>query len=241
MLSKKLVILRKTFSFIPNTPNVFTELNYLVLKKIQRFFPSEFSMDVDRINVVEPMKSTFVVQAQIRRAIEAAEIPYTYVSCNYFAGYFIPNLAQPLATAPPRDKVIIPGDGNVKAVFNEERDIGTYTIKAVDDPRTLNKSLYIRPPKNTLSFNELVSIWEKLIGKTLEKIYVPGEQILKDVQTSPIPMNIILAINHSTFVNGDHTNFEIEPSFGVEASELYPDVKYTTVEETLVTVSKLHV
>ncbi|KAL3372140.1 hypothetical protein AABB24_008596 [Solanum stoloniferum] len=208
---------------------------------IKRFFPSEFSMDVDRINVVEPMKSTFVVQAQIRRAIEAAEIPYTYVSCNYFAGYFIPNLAQPLATAPPRDKVIIPGDGNVKAVFNEERDIGTYTIKAVDDPRTLNKSLYIRPPKNTLSFNELVSIWEKLIGKTLEKIYVPGEQILKDVQTSPIPMNIILAINHSTFVNGDHTNFEIEPSFGVEASELYPDVKYTTVEETLVTVSKLHV
>ncbi|WMV27642.1 hypothetical protein MTR67_021027 [Solanum verrucosum] len=208
---------------------------------IKRFFPSEFSMDVDRINVVEPMKSTFVVQAQIRRAIEAAEIPYTYVSCNYFAGYFIPNLAQPLATAPPRDKVIIPGDGNVKAVFNEERDIGTYTIKAVDDPRTLNKSLYIRPPKNTLSFNELVAIWEKLIGKTLEKIYVPGEQILKDVQTSPIPMNIILAINHSTFVNGDHTNFEIEPSFGVEASELYPDVKYTTVEETLVTVSKLHV
>ncbi|KAG5543180.1 hypothetical protein RHGRI_016059 [Rhododendron griersonianum] len=43
----------------------------------------------------------------------------------------------------------------------------------------------------------------------------------------------ILAINHSVFVKGDQTNFEIEPSFGVEASELYPDVKYTTVEEYL--------
>ncbi|KAH0694437.1 hypothetical protein KY285_021534 [Solanum tuberosum] len=201
---------------------------------IKRFFPSEFAMDVDRIiNAVEPVKSTFVAQAKTRRAIEAAEIPYTYVSCNYFAGCFLPNLVQPGATAPPRDKVIIPGDGNVKAVFNEEHDIGTYTIKAVDDPRTLNKSLYIRPPKNTLSFNELVVIWEKLIGKTLEKIYVPGEQILKDVQPSQTLINYMLAVNHSTFVNGDHTNFEIEPSFGVEASEVYPDVKYTTVEEYL--------
>ena len=69
------------------------------------------------------------------------------------------------------------------AVFNEEHDIGTYTIKAIDDPRTLNKTLYIRPLKNTLSFNELVAIWEKLIGKTLEKIYVPEEQILKDIQS----------------------------------------------------------
>lgn len=200
---------------------------------IKRFFPSEFGMDVDKMNAVEPAKSVFAVKVQIRRAIEAAGIPYTYVSSNCFAGYFLPTLVQPGATAPPRDKVIIPGDGNVKAVFNEEHDIGTYTIKAVDDPRALNKTLYIRPPKNTLSFNELVALWEKLIGKTLEKIYVPEEQILKDIQTSPMPINVILAINHSTFVNGDQTNFEIEPSFGVEASQLYPDVKYTTVEEYL--------
>ncbi|XP_059279085.1 phenylcoumaran benzylic ether reductase TP7 [Lycium ferocissimum] len=202
---------------------------------IKRFLPSEFGMDVDNLNAVEPAKSTFAVKVQIRRAIEAEGIPYTYVACNYFAGYFLPTLAQPGATAPPppRDKVIIPGDGNVKAVFNEEHDIGTYTIKAVDDLRTLNKTLYIKPPKNTLSFNELVAIWEKLIGKTLEKVYVPEEQILKDIQTSPMPINIILAINHATFVKGDQTNFEIEPSFGFEASELYPDVKYTTVEEYL--------
>lgn len=48
-----------------------------------------------------------------------------------------------------------------------------------------------------------------------------------------MPLNIILAINHSVFVNGDQTYFEIEASFGVEATELYPDVKYTTVEEYL--------
>ncbi|KAH7848841.1 hypothetical protein Vadar_008904 [Vaccinium darrowii] len=200
---------------------------------IKRFFPSEFGNDVDRVHAVEPAKSTFGLKAQIRRAIEAEGIPYTYVSSNYFAGYFLPTLGQPGLSAPPRDKVIIPGDGNPKAVFNEEHDIGTFTIKAVDDPRTLNKILYIRPPKNTYSYNELVSLWEKKIGKTLGRTYVPEDEVLKQIQESPIPFNIIFGINHSVFVKGDHTNFEIEPSFGVEASELYPDVKYTTVEEYL--------
>ncbi|KAL7175337.1 hypothetical protein ACSBR2_029021 [Camellia fascicularis] len=202
---------------------------------IKRFLPSEFGNDVDRLHVVEPAKSTFAVKVQIRRTIEAEGIPYTYVSSNYFAGYFLPTLAQPgvFAPPPPRDKAIIPGDGNPKAIFNAEHDIGTYTIKTVDDPRTLNKIVYIRPPKNIYSFNELVSLWEKKIGKTLERIYIPEEQVLKEIQESPFPINIVLSINHSVFVKGDQTNFEIEPSFGVEASELYPDVKYTTVEEYL--------
>nr|B2WSN0.1 RecName: Full=Eugenol synthase 2; Short=CbEGS2 [Clarkia breweri]ABR24114.1 eugenol synthase 2 [Clarkia breweri] len=201
---------------------------------VKRFFPSEFGNDVDHVNAVEPAKSVaFAVKANIRRAVEAEGIPYTYVASNCFNGYFLPTLVQPGATTPPRDKVIIPGDGNPKAIFNKEEDIGTYTIKAVDDPRTLNKILYLRPSNNIYSFNELVALWEKKIGKTLEKIYVPEEQILKDIQEAPIPINIFLGINHSVFVKGDHTNFEIEPSFGVEASELYPEVKYTTVEEYL--------
>lgn len=68
------------------------------------------------------------------------------------------------------------------AIFNKEDDIGTYTIRAVDDPRTLNKILYLRPAKNIYSFNELVALWEKKIGKTLEKIHLTEEKILKDIQ-----------------------------------------------------------
>ncbi|KAI6707450.1 hypothetical protein NL676_010412 [Syzygium grande] len=200
---------------------------------IKRFFPSEFGNDVDRVHAVEPAKTAFAIKAKIRRLVETEGIPYTYVSSNFFAGYFLPTLSQPGATAPPRDKVVILGDGNAKAVFNKEDDIGTYTIKAVDDPRTLNKILYIRPPANTYSFNELVSLWERKIGKTLERVYVPEEQLLKNIQEAAVPLNVILSISHSVFVKGDHTNFEIEPSFGVEASELYPDVKYTTVDQYL--------
>lgn len=69
---------------------------------------------MDRVHAVEPAKSAFAIKAQIRRAVEAEGIPYTYVSANCFAGYFLPTLMQPGATAPPRDKVIILGDGNPK-------------------------------------------------------------------------------------------------------------------------------
>ncbi|KAM7475015.1 hypothetical protein LguiB_022258 [Lonicera macranthoides] len=198
---------------------------------VKRFFPSEFGNDVDRTNAVEPGKTAFATKARIRRAVEAEGIPHTYVSSNFFAGHSLLTLAQPGAKGPPEEKVVIFGDGNPKAVFNKEDDIGTYTIKAVDDPRTLNKILYIRPPGNIYSFNELVSLWEKKFGKTLEKIYVPEDQVLKKIQESPVPLNVMISIRHAVFVKGDHTNFEIEPSFGVEASELYPDVKYTTVDE----------
>ncbi|XP_038716787.1 phenylcoumaran benzylic ether reductase TP7-like isoform X2 [Tripterygium wilfordii] len=149
---------------------------------VKRFSPSEFGTDVDRNSAVEPAKSAFAGKVQIRRAIEAEGIPYTYVSSNCFAGYYLPTLCQLGANAPPRDKVTIPGNGNRKAVFSVEQDIGTFTIKAVDDPRTLNKIVYIRPPKNTISFNELVAIWEKLIGKSLEKTYLSEEEVLKSIQ-----------------------------------------------------------
>ncbi|RZC30438.1 Isoflavone reductase-like protein isoform B [Glycine soja] len=200
---------------------------------IKRFLPSEFGLDVERHNAVEPVTSFLEKKVKIRRAIEAEGIPYTYICSNAFAGYFLPTLGQQNVTAPPRDKVVILGDGNVKAIYVKEEDIGTYTIKAVDDPRTLNKILYVRPPANILTFNELVSLWENKIKNTLEKVYIPEDQLLKYIQESPFPANLMLALAHSMHVKGDCTNYEIDPSLGVEASNLYPEVKYTTVDNYL--------
>uniref|UniRef100_A0ACD5VBC2 Uncharacterized protein n=1 Tax=Avena sativa TaxID=4498 RepID=A0ACD5VBC2_AVESA len=200
---------------------------------VKRFFPSEFGNDVDRVHAVETTDSIFGVKARIRRAIEAEGIPYTFVSSNFSAGYFLPTLAQTGVTGPPTDKVLILGDGNVKGVFSAEEDVGTYTIKSIDDPRTLNKILYLRPPSNTLSHNDLVSLWEKKHGKTLERVYIPENEVLKKIEESAMPLNVALAIGYSVWVKGDHTNFEIDQSFGVEATELYPDVHYITVDEYL--------
>ena len=80
----------------------------------QRFFPSEFGNDVDRVHAVEPARTSFATKAKIRRAVEAEGIPYTYVASNFFAGLYLSSFSQPGAAAPPRDKVVIVGDGNAK-------------------------------------------------------------------------------------------------------------------------------
>ncbi|XP_028221392.1 isoflavone reductase-like [Glycine soja] len=85
-------------------------------------------------------------------------------------------------TVPPRDKVFILGDGNVKEAFVTEADVGTLTIEAANEPNALNKTVRIRLPKNYLTINEIISLWENKIGKTLEKTYVLEEKVLKDIK-----------------------------------------------------------
>jgi hypothetical protein len=51
------------------------------------------------------------------------------------------------------------------------------TIKGIDDPRTLNKQLEIRPKTNILSLNEIVELFEKKTGHNLEKNYIPKSVI----------------------------------------------------------------
>ncbi|KFK44106.1 hypothetical protein AALP_AA1G216600 [Arabis alpina] len=218
-------------------PQILDQINIIDAIKesgnVKRFLPSEFGNDVDRTIAIEPTLSEFIMKAQIRRAIEAAEIPYTYVVTGCFAGLFVPCLGQYhlRLKSPPRDKVSIYGNG--KAIINTEEDIVAYTLKAVDDPRTLNKILYIHPPKNIVSQNEMVALWERKIGKSLEKIYVSEEELLKSIQVSQPPMTFLLGLIHTILVKGDFTSFTIDPSFGVEASQLYPEVKFTSVDEFL--------
>jgi hypothetical protein len=52
----------------------------------------------------------------------------------------------------------------------------------VDDPRTLNKQLLIRPEPNIKSINEVVLLWENKIGHNLEKTYVPESEVLKQIE-----------------------------------------------------------
>ncbi|XP_047321711.1 phenylcoumaran benzylic ether reductase POP1-like [Impatiens glandulifera] len=204
---------------------------------IKRFVPSEFGSDPERNNAIEPAKSVYQVKVGIRRAIEEEGIPYTYVCSNCFGEMFLKNLAQvldpPASTHLPTDKVVILGNGNSKVVFNQEADIGEYTIKAVDDPRTLNKTIYLRPSGNIVSLNDLATLWEKKIGKSLERIYVSEEQLLKKIEESAFAYKVVLSLCHSAFVKGDQTNFEIDPSLAVEASQLYPDVNYTSIDQYL--------
>ncbi|XP_050230841.1 bifunctional pinoresinol-lariciresinol reductase [Mercurialis annua] len=200
---------------------------------VKRFLPSEFGTDPARMeNAMEPGKVTFDEKMVIRRAIEEAGIPFTYVSANCFAGYFVGGLCQPGHIIPSRDRVALLGDANQKAIFVDEDDIATYTLNTIDDPRTLNKTLYIRPSNNILSQRQVVQIWETLIGKELHKDTIPKDDFLHSIEGQEYAEQVGLTHYYHVCYEGCLANFEIGEE-AEEATNLYPQVKYTTVEQYL--------
>ncbi|KAG5228624.1 hypothetical protein OIU76_018063 [Salix suchowensis] len=200
---------------------------------VKRFLPSEFGMDPARMgHALAPGRETFDQKMIVRKAIEEAEIPFTYVTASCFAGYFVGNLSQLETLTPPKDKIYLYGDGNVKAVYMDEDDIATFTIKTIDDPRTLNKTLYMRPPENILSQRKLVEIWEKLSGKELEKITISGEEFLASMEDKDYAAKGGMGHFYHICYEGSLTNFEIGED-GEEASNLYPEVICTRMDEYL--------
>ncbi|PWZ31052.1 Isoflavone reductase [Zea mays] len=198
---------------------------------IKRFIPSEFGMDPSKMgHALEPGRVTFDEKMDLRRAIEDANIPHTYVSANCFAAYFCPNLCQMRTLLPPKEKVHVYGDGNVKAIFCDEDDVATYTMKSVDDPRALNKTLYIRPPENVLTQNDVISKWEKLSGNVLEKIHIPADEFLASMKGTDLANQAGVGHYYHIFYEGCLTNFEIGDD-GADATLLYPEVQYTRMDE----------
>ncbi|XP_009378524.2 probable pinoresinol-lariciresinol reductase 3 isoform X2 [Pyrus x bretschneideri] len=203
---------------------------------IKRFIPSEFGLDPDKTRISGMDHNFYEQKAEIRRFVETSGIPYTYISCNFYMSYLLPQLVQPGLKVPPRDKVTIFGDGNTKGVFVKESDVAAFTIRALDDPRTLNKVVYLRPQGNVYSMNELVEIWESKIGKKLDKVFVSEEELLERVKETPYPDNMEMVFIYSAFIKGDQTYFDIESSGGVDGTKLYPQQNFTTISQYLDTL-----
>ncbi|KAK1321343.1 hypothetical protein QJS10_CPA03g00320 [Acorus calamus] len=199
---------------------------------VKRFIPAEFGTDPDRVQTKGLEHDFYKKKAEIRRIIEREGIPHTYISCNFFMSYLLPSLVQPGFKTPPRDRVKIFGDGNTKAVFVRECDVASFTISTLDDPRTLNKVLYLRPPGNIFSLNELVEMWEMKIGKKLEKVCVPQVEVLRIIEETSNPNDLEMYFIHAAFIKGVQTYFKVE-DYGVEGTQLYPHIKYTTISQYL--------
>lgn len=64
------------------------------------------------------------------------------------------------------------------AYFVAGSDIGKFTVKVADDVRTLNMSVHFRPACNLYNMNELASLWESKIGRTLPRVTVSEGDLL---------------------------------------------------------------
>lgn len=198
---------------------------------IKRFLPSEFGHDVDRADPVEPGLTMYNEKRRVRRLVEESGIPYTYICCNSIASWPYYDNTHPSEVLPPLDQFQIYGDGTVKAYFVAGSDIGKFTIKSIDDIRTLNKQVHFRPPCNYLNINELASLWEKKIGRILPRVTVTEDDLLAAAAENIIPQSIVASFTHDIFIRGCQVNFSIEGPDEVEVCELYPDESFKTVDD----------
>ncbi|KAG6435283.1 hypothetical protein SASPL_100153 [Salvia splendens] len=234
---EKLVSLMKKVDVVISAvayPQVLDQFKILeaikIAGNIKRFLPSDFGVEEDKIRVLPPFEVFLDKKRRIRRAIEEAQIPYTFVSANCFGGYFINYLLHP--SDPNKEEITVYGDGQAIFVMNYEDDIGLYTIKVANDPRTCNRTVIFRPSTNVLTQLELISLWEKKSGRNFKKIHTSEEEIVALSERLPAPDNIPVAILHSVFIKGVTTGYDFAEK-DVEASSLYPDMKFTTVDELL--------
>lgn len=89
-------------------------------------------------------------------------------------------------------------------MFTYEEDIGMYTIKVADDPRTRNRVVTYRPPKNIISQLELISLWEKKTGRSFKRIHVPEEEIVKLSESMYLQLSALDHTIHHRLCYFDH-------------------------------------
>ncbi|KAK9928186.1 hypothetical protein M0R45_025332 [Rubus argutus] len=106
---------------------------------------------------------------------------------------------------PPRDKVLVYGDGNTKVSIMDEDDVATYTIKTIDDPQTLNKTL---------------------------KISISKEDFLASMKGMDCAGQV--GVGHFYHISMKALDkLRNRKGREKEASKLYPEVKYTRMDEYL--------
>ena len=88
-------------------------LNIFFLMASQRFLPSDFGCEEDRVTPLPPFEDFLDKKRKIRRVIEAAGIPYTFVSANCYGAYFVNYLLRPHEK---KDDVVVYGSGKAKGM-----------------------------------------------------------------------------------------------------------------------------
>ncbi|XP_028553373.1 isoflavone reductase-like protein [Dendrobium catenatum] len=131
--------------------------------------------------------------------------------------------------------------GNIKRYFPSEFGFDVHRLQILEPAkRVLAIKVKIREairkegiPFTFVSSNFCCSYFLSRLGQ-IEATGIPTDTVfvLGDGNTKecPQPFPFFYAIAHAGFIKGETTKFDIDPTVGVEASQLYPDVKYTTVE-----------
>ena len=162
------------------------------------------------------------------------KVPYTIIDVGYWHQISIPRLPSGRIDAQmliPRDEVY--GDGEMKTIITDKRDIGRWVARIIADPRTLNQKVIAY--SDVLSQNEILQIMEEKSGEKIETIRMTDNELLArlekvraDAAAHPEDFRKRIArsgdeYSNNKYVRGDNTPQNAKYLGYLDATELYPD------------------
>ncbi|MGB5693180.1 MAG: aromatic alcohol reductase [Flavobacteriaceae bacterium] len=195
----------------------------------ERFIPSEFGLDP--FLAEKGSCDLFDAKAAVQEQIKETGIGFTPIYTNGFMEFWATGLGE-LGPQSPPDRAKIFGDGNMPAYMTALSDIGQYTAAIIEDPETINKEVLISTSRTTQ--NEMISLWEDISGKEVEKEFVSPEQLDETINSSTTPETMLTRIftqlHRSVWVKGEGNK---ERNGVLNAVTRYPNIQPVSLKAYL--------
>lgn len=148
---------------------------------VKRFSPSDFGIKLEAAEIVERQKN----KQPIIEALKRTPLEYTQFQNGILMNYFCSgsqNQAEGLSGLSPmaflldvvNGKAMVPGDGKVNFTTTDVRDVGRFVAASLDLEKWEPE---FGMSGSTLTYDQLVEAAEKVTGKTIDKTYLPVEQL----------------------------------------------------------------
>jgi len=203
---------------------------------VKRFIPDDWASPCRR-----GVRKLYDQKAVVQDYIKSIGLGYTFIDVGIWTAVMVPaDKEEPEDTFMPALSHVITGSGDVKNAITHIPDIGKFVAEIIDDERTLNQYVFCWGAEKTQ--NELWEIaWKAKAELGLGPLkanprFQSEEELLAKLKSAEDGSLTQMGYEYilSMFVAGDNTVERAKrPEYGgaLDAQELYPHLKVTSMEE----------
>ncbi|KAJ4286540.1 hypothetical protein N0V90_013240 [Kalmusia sp. IMI 367209] len=202
---------------------------------VRRYLPCFFA-------TVAPPKGALLLREMkedVLNHIKNVKLPYTVVDVGWWYQVNLPRLPSGrIDYAVMETSDGIAGDGNVPIALTDLRDVGTFVVRIIFDPRTLNRMVFAYT--EVLTHNQIYDLLERVSGESLQRKYVLADDIkarirgVEAIHPAPDSAAFVelaqLQYWYSCGVRADNTPENAQYLGYLLGKDLYPDIKGISLE-----------
>lgn len=174
--------------------------------------------------------------------IKLLYLPYTIIDVGWWYQLSLPELPSGrLQVQAQISNTEVIGDGTTPMALIDNRDIGKFVARVIADPRTKNKHVFCYGEVKCQ--NDVFDTLERISGERITRHELSAEHLSKQVQEAqaemaenPTNAQSMLVLGMAQYrqllgIRGDNTPRKARYLNYLDATELYPDIRVTPLEE----------